>query len=201
MKLKKPQSVEEYIELNSKFSQELTFLRRLILETDLEESVKWMFPVYGYKTKNVLSLAAFKDYVGIWFFQGVFLEDKAGVLQNAQEGKTKAMRQWRFKDLAELKKQKTVLQYYIEEAIQNQKEGKELPKAKPNRKLTIPTELKLRLENNQGLKFAFESLSPYKKKEYCEFIISAKREKTKLSRLEKIIPMILAQKGLNDKYK
>ena len=37
----------------------------------------------------------FKEYFGIWFFQGGTLVDELKVLTNAQEGKTKAMRQWR----------------------------------------------------------------------------------------------------------
>ncbi|MBK7633096.1 MAG: hypothetical protein IPJ13_01585 [Saprospiraceae bacterium] len=44
----------------------------------------------------MVGLAAFKSYTGIWFFQGGLLDDKQQFLMNAQEGKTKAMRQWRF---------------------------------------------------------------------------------------------------------
>jgi len=39
------------------------------------------------------------------------------------------------------------------------------------------------------------------KKEYMEHIDEAKQEKTKISRLEKIKPLVLAGKGLHDKYK
>ena len=40
-----------------------------------------------------------------------------------------------------------------------------------------------------------------KQREYAEYIADAKREETKSKRLEKIIPMILANQGLNDKYR
>ncbi|WP_325262934.1 YdeI/OmpD-associated family protein, partial [Flavobacterium sp.] len=43
--------------------------------------------------------------------------------------------------------------------------------------------------------------SPYKQKEFIEYIESAKREETKLTRIEKIKPMILDNIGLNDKYR
>lgn len=201
MKLKKPQSVEEYIELNTHFSDALKLIREMILETDLEESVKWMFPVYGYGKKNVLSLAAFKDYVGVWFFQGVFLKDDVQVLQNAQEGKTKAMRQWRFADYDEIKKNKSLLNAYIHEAIQNQKDGKELPVKRSTPKVIIPPELKTQFDKDPKLKASFMAFSLSKQKEYCEYISGAKREATKVKRLEKIIPMILSNVGLNDKYK
>jgi uncharacterized protein YdeI (YjbR/CyaY-like superfamily) len=48
---------------------------------------------------------------------------------------------------------------------------------------------------------AFAKFSPYKQKEFIELIETAKQEKTKLARLEKIKPMILNHIGLNDKYR
>ncbi|MDO1502674.1 YdeI/OmpD-associated family protein [Winogradskyella maritima] len=54
---------------------------------------------------------------------------------------------------------------------------------------------------NTDLKKAYYTLSPYKQKEYAEYIATAKQEKTKLSRLEKSIPLTLEGKGLNDKYR
>lgn len=48
---------------------------------------------------------------------------------------------------------------------------------------------------------AFDKLSPGKQKDYAEYISSAKQDKTKFSRLEKISSMILTGAGLHDKYK
>ncbi|MFB9096669.1 YdeI/OmpD-associated family protein [Flavobacterium jumunjinense] len=52
-----------------------------------------------------------------------------------------------------------------------------------------------------ALKNAFHLFTPHKKRELIEYIETAKQEKTKLSRLEKIKPMIMKNIGLNDKYK
>jgi uncharacterized protein YdeI (YjbR/CyaY-like superfamily) len=54
---------------------------------------------------------------------------------------------------------------------------------------------------NTNLNKQFNALAPYKQREYCEYITEAKRQKTKESRLEKIIPMISMGKGWNDKYR
>jgi len=94
--MKKYTSVEEYIEEGSKWTNELRELRRILLKTEFEETLKWSIPTYTINGKNVAGIAGFKDYFGIWFFNGVFLKDEEKVLINAQEGKTKAMRQWRF---------------------------------------------------------------------------------------------------------
>ncbi|MGB5461007.1 MAG: YdeI/OmpD-associated family protein, partial [Eudoraea sp.] len=89
---------------------------------------------------------------------------------------------------------------YIEEAIANQKKGLEL-KPSPKTEIIIPELLRESLLANTGLNEQFKALSPYKQRDYCEYIEGAKQQKTKESRLEKIIPMISRGLGLNDKYK
>lgn len=105
----------------------------------------------------------------------------------------------RFESIKEINKN-AVLDY-IKEAINNQKLGKELKPEKKGKKLLISKELKEVFKHNSELTEAFNNLTAYKQKEYVEYIDTAKREATKQSRLEKIIPIILKGAGLNDKYK
>lgn len=201
MAMKKYTSVEEYIESGSKWIKELEELRRILLKTEFEETLKWSIPTYTINGKNVAGIAGFKDYFGIWFFNGVFLKDEEQVLMNAQEGKTKAMRQWRFGSMEDINEQ--LILKYAKEAIENQKAGKEIKPARAKAKKNIkpPPELQKALQGHKELDTCFKTLSPYKQGEYCEYIDTAKREATKISRLNKIIPLILAGSGLNDKYK
>ena len=197
--MKKITSVEEYIEVHSKWADALTLLRDIITSTELEETLKWSAPVYSLNGKNVLGLGAFKNHFGIWFFNGVFLKDEKKLLVNAQE-KTKALRQMRFESIDEI--DKNAVLDYVKEAIENQKLGKEIkPKKTTKKAIIIPEELQQVLKKSTKLQTSFETLSPYKQKEYCEYIATAKREATKQSRLAKIIPKILQGIGLNDKYK
>ncbi len=190
-------SVKDFIEKQERWKDEVVELRNIICETEMFEAFKWNFPVYTVNGKNVVGIGSFKDYFGIWFFQGVFLKDRAKKLVNAQDGKTKAMRQWRFTSLDEMDKE-LILQY-LEEAIENQKKGKELkPEKKP---LVIPEELKEELASDGTLAEAFEDLTLSCRREYADYISAAKRDATKQKRLEKIKPMILDKVGLNDKYK
>lgn len=181
----------------SQWEEELLLLKSILDKTELKETTKWGGPVYVYEKKNVLGLGGFKDYFAIWFFNGVFLKDEKKKLLNAQEDKTKSLRQWRFTSKDQVN-EKEVLEY-IAEAIENEKQGKII---KPSKKEAIISEL---LENemskNPALKEAFEKFSPYKQYEFLEYIESAKQEKTKLSRIEKVVPMILNNIGLNDKYR
>ena len=197
--MKKIYSVEEYIEENNHFADALTLLRSIINKTELEETVKWSAPVYALNGKNVVGLGAFKNHFGIWFFNGVFLKDEHNLLINAQENKTKALRQMRFESIEQI--DKNIVLAYVKEAIENQKLGKEIKPDRSKKKLEIPIELKNALSESSNLKDAFKALTPYKQKEYCEYIDTAKREATKQTRLDKIKPMILKGIGLNDKYK
>ena len=181
----------------NQWTEELELLKSIIVKTSLTETTKWGGTVYTYNKKNVLGIGGFNNFFTIWFFKGVFLKDEKNVLVNANEGNTKSLRQWRFTDKSEVN-EKLVLSY-INEAIEVENAGLEI---KPEKKETvIPENLQQELDSNKALKTAFEALTPFKQREYAEFIETAKRETTKLSRLEKIKPMILEGIGLNDKYR
>ncbi|MEO1257364.1 MAG: DUF1801 domain-containing protein [Bacteroidota bacterium] len=195
--MKRFTSPEEFIGHFPQWENELEKLRSILLTTELKEEMKWGMPAYTINQKNIVGLGAFKSYVGIWFHQGVFLKDQKKKLINAQEGKTKALRQWRFESEKDID-EKLILEY-VEEAIQNQKDGKEM---KPEKKaLALPKELIDYFNENKNVKTAFEKFTPGRKKEFAEYIAEAKREATKLKRIDKIAPMILAGKGLNDRYR
>lgn len=183
---------------NQQWQEELNRLITIIEKAPLEKSVKWGAAVYTFNGKNVLSFGGFKNFFSLWFFNGVFLKDTYKVLVNASEGKTKALRQWRFTHINEIDEQKIL--EYINEAIEVEKKGLKIApeKFKP---LALPEILNIEFKKNNSLKKAFHSISPGKQKEYIVFIEEAKQETTKMKRINKIIPMILSGKGLNDKYK
>jgi uncharacterized protein YdeI (YjbR/CyaY-like superfamily) len=181
-----------------RWSEELLMLRDIILETGLKEEIKWGGPLYTQDGRHVLAIGGFKNYFTIWFHHGVFLSDPKKVLVNAGEGRTRGLRQWRFGSAAEIKP--GVIKKYIREAIKNSKEGKEI---KPEKKapIPIPVEMQAAFRKDKTLKPAFQKLTPGKQREYLEYITEAKTEATRMKRVEKIGPMILAGKGLNDKYR
>lgn len=178
--------------------EEVQRLLEIIRKTGLEETIKWGEKVFTFKGKNVVSCMGFKTHFVLWFYNGVFLSDPYQVLQNAQEGKTKAMRQWRFYSAEEIDESKIL--EYLHEAIQNEQDGK-VWKPEKTSELEVPALFQEKLDTDPGLKDSFEGLTLFKRKEFLEYLISAKREATQLNRIEKIIPIILKGKGLNDKYR
>jgi|SRR5690606_16222062 len=179
------------------WQEEQAILLSILQKTGLTETTKWGMPVFTYNDRNVVGVAGFKTHFTLWFYNGVFLKDAHQVLTNAQEGKTKAMRQWRFTSRDQI--DEDLIRTYIREAIENERQGKQW-KPKPKEKLSLPP-LFAGVLKDQALKESFERLTPYKQNEYIEYLIEAKQEKTKLSRLEKIKPMILQGIGLHDRYK
>jgi len=194
------EKVEAYYAQEHHFKKGIEILRNLALKTNSQEFFKWQAPVYGIEEKNVFWIARFKNHFGIGFFNGVFLSDPKSVLINVQKDKTMAMRHWHFKSVAEID-EKVVLAY-IRESLENQRKGLVLaPAKKKKQKIIIPDLLQNALEKNSKANNFFKNLSHYKQKEYVEYISTAKQQKTKLTRLEKILPMITEGKGLNDMYR
>jgi uncharacterized protein YdeI (YjbR/CyaY-like superfamily) len=196
--MQKIESVDQYIQSHPRWSEILLELRELLNSTVLTETIKWGGPVYTLDGKNLLGIGAFKNHSALWFFQGALLQDNTNLLINAQEGKTKALRQIRFDLGSKIDKQE--LLKYIDETISLHKQGKVI---KPDlwKGIFIPSELSDFFESNSELKKAFSVLTPGKQREYAEYITEAKREVTKQKRIEKIVPMIKVGIGLNDKYK
>lgn len=198
--MKRPKDVDAYIAGHPEDAAALEKLRGVLLATELEECIKWGAPCYTIDGKNVVGLAAFKSYVGLWFHQGVFLEDPHGVLVNAQEGKTKALREWRFHSLREIKV--TQVRAYVREAIAKQREGKSMPPAVPSQaEVLLPDELEQGFAQHKRAAAAFDKLTPGRQREYAKYVAEAKRSETRSRRVTKILPMIEAGVGLHDKYR
>lgn len=181
----------------NQWENELEQLHAIICKTPLVETTKWGGPVYTYNNKNVVGIGGFKSYFGIWFFNGVFLKDEKKLLINANEENTKSLRQMRFNSVKEID-EKLILTY-IKEAIEIEEKGLVIPKEK--KETIIPELLQNELDKNSELNDKFNTFSPYKQREFIEYIITVKQEKTQISQLQKVILMILEGRGLNDKYR
>ncbi|WP_299518246.1 DUF1801 domain-containing protein, partial [uncultured Flavobacterium sp.] len=153
---------------NQKWLEEIELLKSIIVKTDLVETTKWGGIVYTWNNRNIIGIGGFKDYFTIWFFNGVFLSDEKNVLVNAGEGVTKGLRQWRFTSKEEVN-EKLVL-HYVKQAIENEKNGLSI---KPEKKEVKPSDFFLsKLNEDKNLVEKFNAFSPFKQKEFIEYIDS-----------------------------
>lgn len=192
-------TIEEFLHKKDQWQQELQVLRNLCLETSMDEEIKWGSPIYTLNGKNVVGMMAFKSYVGLWFHQGVFLKDQYNLLEQSSDA-TKGLRKMMFHSLDEIEKNMDHIRNYIREAIHNQNAGKEI-KVNRAKKLEIPPELMRALEKESGLQKAFDMFTDGKKREFADYIRSAKQSATKERRIAKISALIREGIGLHDHYK
>lgn len=189
--------VDAYIKKHEQWQPVMDVARKALLESGLEETVKWGAPAYTYEGKNLVGMVGFKNHCALWFHNGVYLKDPDKRLVNAQEGRTRGLRQWRFEVGDKLPVRP--LKAFIKESIANQQEGKEIKPKKQS--LNVPEELAAAMQKSKKLQKAFAGLTPGRQREYADHIGSAKQEATRVKRLEKAKPLIEAGVGLNDKYK
>ncbi len=196
--MRRSRTVDEYIEDAGIWKDELKHLRSILQSTELEEDVKWGGPCYTYGGKNVVGMAGFKSYFGLWFHQGALIKDEKKFLINAQEGRTKALRQWRMQTAEDIRP--AIIKSYVKEAIKLAREGKQIAPAR-KKPLVVPAELKKAFRANKPAGEQFKSMRLGLQREYADYVADAKREDTKRRRIEKILPMINKGVGLHDKYR
>jgi uncharacterized protein YdeI (YjbR/CyaY-like superfamily) len=178
------------------WTKELETLRHIVLKTDLEEEIKWGIPVYTLRSKNILSLAALKDFVSINFFKGVLLNDGHNILE--QQANLQSDRRIIFTNSKDILEIEEVLISYIKEAIALEESGK---KVVFNKSLEpLPVELLNIFEKDTVFKSAFLSLTQGRQRGYIIYFSQPKQQLTRIKRIEKYRNQILEGVGLHDKY-
>lgn len=171
-------------------------LRRIILDCELTEELKWMHPCYTFEGKNIILIHGFKEYCAVLFHKGALLQDPRGILVQ-QTANVQSARQIRFTNLREILELEATLKAYIHAAIALEKAGVKV-ELKATAEYPIPEEFQARLDLMPELKAAFEALTPGRQRGYLLHFSQAKQSKTRAARVEKYIEQILAGKGLED---
>jgi len=191
-------TVEAYIQKVPQWRDELRILCDLVLQTDLKETIKWGAPSYGLDGHNLIGVNGFKSYFGLWFHQGALLSDPAGVLINAQVGKTTAMRQWRMYHMDDINPK--MIQQYLDETLAHCRAGRRV-KIPPKRPVAMPQILRDALDRDAIAHDMFARLSQSHRREYIDYITEAKRDATQVKRLDKTLTLIKSGAGLHDQYR
>ncbi len=179
-----------------KWQEEFKKLRTIILDCELTEELKWGVPCYTFENSNIVLIHGFKEYCAILFVKGALLKDAKGILIQ-QTKNVQAARQIRFTNVREIVKMESILKAYIHEAIEVEKAGLKV-NFKKTSEFIIPEEFQKKLDEIPALKDAFEALTPGRQRQYIFYFSAPKLSKTRESRVEKSIELILDGMGLND---
>lgn len=178
------------------YPQETHALQEIARSCGLVEKIKWGKPCFTLDGKNILLIQRFNHYIALMFFKGALLNDPESLLHRVGEH-MEAPRQLRFSSVNEIEQARTSIERLIKQAIDLEKAG-----AKVQRRLAeempFPDELLESFRSNPALKEAFEALTPGRQKGYLFQIGAAKQASTRVSRIHKYTPQILAGKGYNE---
>lgn len=174
---------------------ELETLRAIVLQSGLQEAIKWGMPCYTHNGKNIVSISAFKEYASLNFFKGALLQDTAQILQRHGEN-SQAFRTLKVTQVNQILPLTDILLAYINEAIAIELAGKKIAfKKSPE---PIPDELRLAFEKDPGFERAFKALTPGRQRGFILHYTQAKQTATRINRIEKSKTAVLLGKGMNE---
>jgi uncharacterized protein YdeI (YjbR/CyaY-like superfamily) len=190
--------VDAYIAQSAHFARPiLTHLREVVHETcpDVEETIKWRSPTFVYHG-IMAGMSAFKEHAIFGFWKGSLLvDDKSDKSQSA-------MGQFgRLTKLSDLPS-KRVLAGLVKKAMVLNESGVKLERTpkRDKKPITMPQELAAALARDKKAKLAFDAMSPSHRKEYMEWVGDAKKDETRVRRIEKVVAQLKEKKALNWKY-
>ena len=188
--------VDAFLDGSEKWQKEMKKLRKIVLNCNLTEELKWGVPCYTVNKNNVVLIHAFKEYCALLFIKGSLLSDSHSILIQQTEN-VQAGRQVRFTHIDQITEQEAILKAYIFEAVEIEKAGMKVVFKKTS-DYQLPEELTTKFNEIPQFKTAFEALTPGRQRAYIFYFSQAKQAKTRETRIENCIPKILMEKGLND---
>nr|WP_218844735.1 YdeI/OmpD-associated family protein [Sphingopyxis sp. JAI108] len=159
-----------------------------------EETLKWGVPHFVLNGQNLAGMAAFKEHATFGFWRD---EEVTGSPRD-----TGAMGSMgRLASLADLPADK-MMAAYIAKAAALCGEGKpKRPPPKPRPALDLPDDLGAALKADAAAQGHWDVFSPGKRRDYIEWVLEAKREETRVKRIETIVAQVAEGKDRNWKYK
>jgi uncharacterized protein YdeI (YjbR/CyaY-like superfamily) len=187
--------IDEGIRSAEPFAQAIcNKLRSIIFKAEPNIIEDWKWGPNYYKDGMVCGFWYFKNHVTFTFYQGALLKDKKKVLK--ENPGNVHNRHLKFTDVKEIDEK--LLIDYITEAVINNEKGIKLTESK-DKTVIIPEDLKKSLTKNKALK-NFEAMSFSKRKDYVQWIESAKQAETRTRRIDQAINKIKENIGMNDHY-
>ena len=95
--------VDFYFSKEGKWQEAIKLMRKIALDCQVEETLKWGTPCYIHNNHNIVLIHVFKDYCAYLFFKGALLKDPKNILIQQTEN-VQSARQIRFTNIAEIKK-------------------------------------------------------------------------------------------------
>ena len=174
------------------WAEGLAVLRAICLSEGLEEVAKWGHPTYMHAGRNIAIFGAFQSDFRLTFMNASLLDDTHGILRPAGPNSAVAGTLF-FDDNAGVAPLADTIRGYLRQLITHAENG--TPPPKITREFEMPEELIDALDADPELAEAYYALTPGRQKSYVINLSSAKQSATRVARIAKFRPKILAGKG------
>jgi uncharacterized protein YdeI (YjbR/CyaY-like superfamily) len=197
--------VDAYIEKAAPFARPILERVRKAFHAgcpDIEETIKWGCPAFELNGM-VGGMAAFKKHASFGFWKAAEMKDPEGLFGGEAKASFMGVK---VTDVRELPTQ-MVLVAYVGEAVALNREKAKKPRgkaaAKPRAKetLDVPQELLDALAVDPAARATWDGFSYTHRKEYAEWVATAKRQQTRDRRLEQAVAWMAEGKPRNWKYR
>ncbi len=198
--------VDTYIVGAAEFAQPvLTYLRGLVHEAvpDVVEEIKWNRPFFLVNGTIICQMAAFKAHCGFGFWSP---EMTAMLRADGVDGSDGSGAVGKIRRIEALPAKADMLRY-LRHAAERARAGdaatpmKSRPRASAKAPIAMPPEFEAALARSKGANAAYQALPPSCRREYLEWITTAKRQETRERRIGEAICMIASGKRFNDQYR
>lgn len=187
--------IDAYIAEAERWAPEMADLRTVLLGCGLSEEIKWGKPCYLHDGRNLAIMQPMKHHLALMFFKGALLEDPGGVLRE-QGPNSRSARRIEFTSREDVARLADDVVACVGSAVDVEEAGLEMgPAPEPE----LAEELVDRIERDEAFRIAFESLTPGRRREYNLHVSAAKKPETRVARIERYAPKILAGKGMRDR--
>lgn len=180
----------------NKWHDGLTGLRDICRSAGLVETVKWGHPCYMHAGRNIALIGALQGDFRLNFFNAALMKDPEGLMER-QGPNTQHPDSIRFIATEQVEERATAIRAYLQEAMGYAEAGIRPPKVAQT--LELPDELVDAMDADPELAEAFHRLTPGRQRSYAILLSSAKTAATRVARIEKARPHILAGKGANER--
>ncbi len=186
--------IDDYIAKSADFARPiLEHVRELVHKTvpGAGEAIKWGMPHFTHKDKSIAGMAAFKAHCAV-MVHGDGRQEAEGM---GSYGKITS--------LAELPGDDVLATKFIEARDRIESKGtaaKRSPRLAPKPELSVPQDFAAALRDSPQAKATFAAFPPSQRREYVEWISSAKQDATRAKRLATSIEWLAEGKHRNWKY-
>lgn len=193
--------VSAYIDRALPFAQPILHHVRALVHSavpDAQEAVKWGMPFFTLAGRDVAMMAAFKAHAGVGIFDGSAMGGGVG----SGVGSGGAMGNvGKLAGLADLPDDETLIAR-LHAAVALAKAGKpaRAPKPAVKAELAMPADLATALAANPAALAHFDQFSASARRDYVEWVISAKQPATRARRIETTVAQAAEARKLHWKY-